>query len=89
MGTVRESQATEIGAPTGLFGLTRAIALVFSVKRDSQSSTFGWKPAGAKVIKGMASTPNISSVILLESHGSRKGPPTVEARSLVIKIPAT
>lgn len=30
-----------IRLPTGLFGLTRAIALVLSVKSDSQSSTFG------------------------------------------------
>ena len=74
------------GRPTGLFGLTSAIALVFSVKSDSQSSTLGGKPVEADVTKGTASTPNISSAIL-PRIGEGLSIRTAEERVLVTEIP--
>lgn len=74
------------GRPTGLFGLTSAIAFVLSVKSDSQSSTLGRKPVEAGVTKGTASTPNISNAIL---PGIREGSSirAVEEHVLVTEIP--
>jgi hypothetical protein len=75
--------------PTGYFGLTRAIALVLSIKSNLQSSTFGLKPAETlDVTKSTVSTPNISNDVYptQESHKSVEDHRLVEARLLGIKV---